>query len=62
MTEPDDEGIEVSLGDDGKVVIHAKCRPGEDPSKCAERVKFLVEALGQEGRVEVKPNDDPPQP
>lgn len=60
MSQPDDEGIEVSMGDDGKVVIHAKCRPGEDPAKCAERVQFLVDALGQEGRVEVKEREEGP--
>ena len=45
--------FEVSVGDDGKVVIHAFCRPGEDPKACEERVRFLVEALGSEGRIEV---------
>ena len=45
--------FEVSVGDDGRVVIHAFCRPGEDPKACEERVRFLVDALGSEGRIEV---------
>jgi len=40
------EDLEVSILPDGRVQIHARCRPGEDPSQCELRVKALVEALG----------------
>jgi hypothetical protein len=42
----DAEDLEVSILPDGRVQIHARCRPGEDPSQCELRVKALVEALG----------------
>ncbi len=40
------EDLEVSILPDGRVQIHARCRPGEEPSQCELRVKALVEALG----------------
>ena len=46
--EPDgpSEELEVSILPDGRVQIHARCRPGEDPSHCELRVQAFVEALG----------------
>ncbi len=41
-----DSGFDVEVDDDGQIKIHAKCGPGDDPAECAERVRFLVEALG----------------
>lgn len=40
------EDLEVSILPDGRVQIHARCRVGEDPAACAERVRGFVEALG----------------
>jgi hypothetical protein len=46
---PDDsdlDGIEIDILADGTVRLHAQCRPGQDPAECAERIQFLVDALG----------------
>jgi hypothetical protein len=44
--EPDFDGIDVDILDDGTVKLHTKCKPGQDPRECARKVRFLVEALG----------------
>jgi hypothetical protein len=57
------DGIEIQIGPDGTVRIHAACQPGESPEDCAEKVRFLVEALGlPEDGVEttLRPPDTPP--
>ena len=38
--------FDVFVEDDGQVKVHARCQEGEDPAIAAERVRFLVEALG----------------
>lgn len=40
------EGIDIDILGDGTVRLHTACKPGQDPAECAERVQFLVEALG----------------
>lgn len=40
------EGIDVDIMEDGTVRLHAACKPGEDPSRCRERIQGLVDALG----------------
>jgi hypothetical protein len=40
------EDIEIDVLPDGTVRLHARCGPGQDPAECAERIRFLVEALG----------------
>jgi len=45
-SDSDLDGIDVDILEDGTVRLHAICRPGEDPSACADRVQFLVDALG----------------
>ncbi|MBI3725926.1 hypothetical protein HY251_18510 [bacterium] len=43
-----DSGFEVEVQEDGNVRVHARCAPEDDPAACAEKVRFLVEALGAE--------------
>jgi hypothetical protein len=43
-----DSDFDVVVQPDGRVNVHAKCKEGDDPSAAAERVRFLVEALGAE--------------
>ncbi|MBL4847019.1 MAG: hypothetical protein JKY65_15980 [Planctomycetes bacterium] len=54
VPESDSEDLEVSILADGRVQIHARCRPGEDPSQCELRVQALVEALGVPEEVVVR--------
>jgi hypothetical protein len=51
-----DAGFEIEIADDGKVRLHAKCLPADNPQVCADKLRFLVDALG----VEVVPPPDPP--
>lgn len=44
----DSSSFEVEVGADGNVRVHARCQPEDDPKACAEKVRFLVEALGAE--------------
>jgi len=41
-----DSDFDVAVTDDGSVRIHARCAEGSDAAACAERTRFLVEALG----------------
>ncbi len=41
-----DSDFDVAVTDDGSVRIHARCPEGSDAAACAERTRFLVEALG----------------
>lgn len=40
------DGIDIDILADGTVRLHTACKPGQDPAECAERVQFLVDALG----------------
>lgn len=41
-----DSDFDIQVEDDGNVRIHARCNDGDDAAACAERMRFLVEALG----------------
>ncbi len=41
-----DSDFDITVEDDGTVQLHARCQPGDDEEACAERMRFLVEALG----------------
>lgn len=41
-----DSDLDIRVEDDGRVQIRAKCNADDDAAACAERMRFLVEALG----------------
>jgi hypothetical protein len=43
-----DSSFDIEVEEGGTVRLHARCSPGDDPAACAEKVRFLVEALGAE--------------
>jgi len=42
----DHEDVEIVLLPDGRVRLHAVCKPGQDPAECEARIQAMVEALG----------------
>lgn len=66
MSDPSDlgdpEDVEIVLLPDGRVRLHAVCKPGQDPAECEARIQSVVEALGVpiEGveRVVTQPEQD----
>ena len=57
----DHEDVEIVLLPDGRVRLHAVCKPGQDPAECEARIQAVVEALGVpvEGVERVVSHEDP---